>query len=304
MYYEARTDAKLRVLSDRQFRIWFNLLCFGAEHDPQNATISIKSEELLAVEVADGDIESLRETISRLAALDILAVDGNQLRFTHFRERQYDYPSDEPEAVNERVKRHRNAKKHDTNDVKRDVTSCNDTEEKQKRTDPEPETERARVTHVTRGAASAPAATLPAVGTSAVERRMWAVMRDELGYEPHQENRNERGEWNKAIKQLLALGENPDSVKGLIDRYRERWPGIDCTPSALWNKQALIRSPLPAKNGNGHATDAPTEADIHARNAEILRLSREIPEAYRKPPNGASPSLRSERTHDERRSEP
>lgn len=121
MYSEARNDAKLRSLNDSQFRVWFNLLCFSNEQ-PERGTISDIDEELLAVEVANGDTELLRDVLARLEKLRIIERDDITINFINFKKRNYDKPSDLPERVKERVTRHRE-KQRNTN-----VTPCNASE--------------------------------------------------------------------------------------------------------------------------------------------------------------------------------
>src|SRR5690348_979389 len=114
MYTEARTDAKLRALSDAEHRVWFHLLCFAADQEEgQRGSIIGYDDELLAVEVCNGDAALLRVTLNHLALLRIIA-EGEDLQtgeksitFCAFKRRQYDKPSDEPERVKSRVAAYR-----------------------------------------------------------------------------------------------------------------------------------------------------------------------------------------------------
>ena len=132
MYHEARTDAKLRSLADDEFRVWFNLLCYAAEQGTDRGTIECIDGFLLSIEVAGGDEELLRRTLQKLERLRIIQWNGDAndpgdcLTFCHFNDRQYDKPSDHPDRVSERVKRHRAA---NVTPVKRDVTPSNALEE-------------------------------------------------------------------------------------------------------------------------------------------------------------------------------
>ena len=108
LYTEARNDAKLRSLSDQQFRVWFNLLCLAAEQAEERGTIAGYDTELLAVEVANGDAHLLEATLDRLQRLRIVSIDeAGTVTFIHFKARQYDKPSDMPEATRERKRRQR-----------------------------------------------------------------------------------------------------------------------------------------------------------------------------------------------------
>ncbi len=111
MYYEARTDKKLAMLTDAEHRTWFALMCLAAE-PPLWGTTKPMGELELAAEVAKGKVVVLRTTLAKLAprpsGLDIAETlpDGS-VRFLHWRDRQYTYPSDMPEAVGKRVTKHR-----------------------------------------------------------------------------------------------------------------------------------------------------------------------------------------------------
>jgi len=113
VYHEARNDAKLRTLSDSQFRVWFNLLCLASEQD-ERGILDEFPVDLLSIEVAGGDDELLDASLRILAKLRIIrmsrpesvtGVTGVTIEFIHFDSRQYDKPSDKPEATAER-KRH------------------------------------------------------------------------------------------------------------------------------------------------------------------------------------------------------
>jgi hypothetical protein len=146
LFSEARTDAKLRTLADDEHRVWFALLCYAAEQS-ERGSIPPGDAFLLAIEVAGGDEELLGRTLTKLVRLRILTeVDGGGYVFSNFLKRQYDKPSDRPERVSERVKRHRagarNDKKHQEtpgNDRNADVTPCNAIDTDKSREDTETE---------------------------------------------------------------------------------------------------------------------------------------------------------------------
>lgn len=103
---DVRTDRKLACLSAEEFRVFINLLCYSAEREPRGV-IEYDRASLVAVEVSDGDEALLVETVTRLLKLAILSEEGTFLYFTNWADRQYDKPSDHPEAVRERVARFR-----------------------------------------------------------------------------------------------------------------------------------------------------------------------------------------------------
>ena len=134
LYSEARTDNKLRMLTDAQHRVWFNLLCYAGEQDERGVVAGDRF--LLAVECAGGDEALLAETVALLCRLGILADHDGTLRFAGWDRRQHDKPSDQREAAAERQRRSRASR--DVTPLSRDVTRCHaiDTD-----TDTETETE-------------------------------------------------------------------------------------------------------------------------------------------------------------------
>lgn len=130
LYVEARNDAKLRSLSDTQFRVWFNLLCFASEQSARGV-IDVEDAQLLAIEVAGGDLVLLDETCAALHALRIVtcvtsSVTGRYITFLNFEKRQGANVTRNTRSSAERVRKHRQRKKlqHDETYVTR-VTPCN-----------------------------------------------------------------------------------------------------------------------------------------------------------------------------------
>jgi hypothetical protein len=87
LWHDARTDAKLEALTDAQYRVWSKLLIFASEQD-ERGVIAGKSDVLLAVEVARGNVELLRETVAQLQALEIIEVSDGATRFINWDKRQ------------------------------------------------------------------------------------------------------------------------------------------------------------------------------------------------------------------------
>jgi hypothetical protein len=143
LHSEARCDPKLELLSDAQFRVWFRLLCF-ANDQPERGTIAFRSMKLLAVQVSKGDEALLAEVLALLVELNIIDVDDEDelVAFVHWTERQYDKPSDAPQATRERKARQRDKSdppptdpltstpSRDVTPMSRDVTRCHGQEEK------------------------------------------------------------------------------------------------------------------------------------------------------------------------------
>lgn len=109
MYTESRNDSKLDALTDREFRIWHKLLCFAAEDEPRGVVDYI-DPEFVAMELRVGTDE-LDAAIARFIRLRLVERDDTFIYFPAFSERQYTKPSDHPDRVKERVKRHRDNKK-------------------------------------------------------------------------------------------------------------------------------------------------------------------------------------------------
>lgn len=118
LYTEARNDRKLRLLKDDEHRVWFNTLLYAAESEPRGC---FTIDDLLAIEVADGDQELLDRAIGRMEMLHLIERDDHIGYFPAFADRQYaagGNPSDTPDARNERSRRFR--------EKQRRATACND----------------------------------------------------------------------------------------------------------------------------------------------------------------------------------
>jgi hypothetical protein len=121
-YTEARTDRKLDLLADDEYRVWNHLLCYSAEQSGKRGLIPIECADELAIECARGDDSLLQRTLSRLVTLKIIAARDDGWLFLHFQERQYDKPSDLPEATKTRQKVSRLSR--DVTPPSVDVTPC------------------------------------------------------------------------------------------------------------------------------------------------------------------------------------
>ena len=84
LWHQARNDPKLDALTDRQFRVWFRLQLFASEQQgegQERGAIVGYDEWLLAVEVANGDVDLLRATIERLITFRMLQPICDGFRF-------------------------------------------------------------------------------------------------------------------------------------------------------------------------------------------------------------------------------
>ena len=71
VYHEARNDAKLRSLTDREHRLWFNLLCFASEQASRGVSV-YDNLDLLALEISEIDTVTMCNGMKRLVTLRIL----------------------------------------------------------------------------------------------------------------------------------------------------------------------------------------------------------------------------------------
>ena len=137
IHHDARTDKKLSKLTDGQFRVWFNLLLLASEQNRNRGTITDIDIDMLALEVANDDVDLLESTLSSLEHFKMITRDEHEITFVRFSERQYGKPSNYPSEVKERVHKHRDNVKNrqvetagetptDTNVTPRnaDVTRC------------------------------------------------------------------------------------------------------------------------------------------------------------------------------------
>lgn len=106
LYTEARTDKKLATLADDEHRCWLHLLCYAAEDEPRGV-IDLTDTMIVALECSGGSEELLTRTVEKLERLRVLGREGDFVCFEKFAVRQYEKPSAKPEAVRERVRKHR-----------------------------------------------------------------------------------------------------------------------------------------------------------------------------------------------------
>jgi hypothetical protein len=135
LFTEARKDLKLRSLPLAQRWVWFNLLCYCAEQ-PRRGTVHDIPARVVAVEVADGDLDLLVTTCNALQDLSVVTWRycnecNVEVTLLNFEKRQagnaLQKPSSERIRVRERVAKCR-ARKRSVNvtpvtpDVTPDVT--------------------------------------------------------------------------------------------------------------------------------------------------------------------------------------
>ena len=112
--------------------------------------------------------------------------------------------------------------------------------------------------YVAANAAEAASAEVSAKPEVREDQRIWASLRDATGSEPQTDLG--RGSWNKGIKSLrkavppVLASEIPE----LIGAYRNRWPDIEITPTALAKHLHILRAPptpIPKQNRGNRPVD-------------------------------------------------
>jgi DnaD/phage-associated family protein len=111
LYTEIRTDPKMQSLSDLEFRTWINILCLSAESKVRGI-ICIEEGLAYPIEglartlfISTDELTSCLNKFQKLRMID-LDEDGI-IEVIHFDDRQYEKPSDKPEEVAKRAKKHR-----------------------------------------------------------------------------------------------------------------------------------------------------------------------------------------------------
>lgn len=142
LYTEIRTDPKMQALNDLEFRTWLNILCLSAESKVRGV---ICIEEGLAYPV-EGlartlfiSPEELTSCFNKFQKLRMIDVDQDGIIVViHFDDRQYEKPSDKPEEVAKRVRKHRVTKSNaDVTQVKRQENAIEEEGDKDKELDKE-----------------------------------------------------------------------------------------------------------------------------------------------------------------------
>ncbi len=111
LYTEIRTDPKMLALTDTEFRVWISMLCLAAESKDRGVISIAPGIAYPADALARAlfvDTNSLKDALAQFQALRMVDVDDvGIITIVHFDDRQYDKPSDRPEAIKGRVQKHR-----------------------------------------------------------------------------------------------------------------------------------------------------------------------------------------------------
>ena len=294
MYTEARTDAKLRTLTDAEHRVWFSLLCFASDQDTRG-TISDYDEELLAIEVCNADGALLRVTLEKLTRLRIISMQQNTITFCAFARRQHVKPSDTPERVKSRVAKHRARTNTDDvtprnthvtprNALKRldiDKEEDKDTEEssvvsgkvvviervetaiREPLTRTRTPSQKPKIT-----AQTAPSAE-PIPLKPKPQNPLWDVL-VEVFYEPM--TGVEKSNFGKIVHQLKEGGAYPEDVRFRVRQHAKAQNHWDLTPNAL----VTHWSELAGKNGKASSNNGTTQQEFYdpAKDEKLLERKR------------------------------
>lgn len=137
MYSEVLNDEKVLMLDYEQRWLWVALLALASESS-ERGVIHYRRISSLAILLRVTE-ESLRTTLDILSDLNMIEHAEQRIGITHWDDRQYDKPSDTPERVTSRVRKHRAAKRN--GDGNADETPGNAIEERRGETEAETETE-------------------------------------------------------------------------------------------------------------------------------------------------------------------
>lgn len=311
LHAEARNDAKLRMLSADEFRVWFGLLCLASEQK-ERGTIPPMEPFLLAVEVAGGEEELLAATLRRLSSLRMVATgEDGSITFINFQKRQYEKPSDTPEAVKERVAKHRASTPAPVETLpSQDVTRGNAPETRGNAIDTDTDSEAEReaeaelvsqdAERVSEGVSASGGSALPSPGMvqegKDPPKKLKPPHPDEVPKALLRAFRAVRypsrpdfleGEWREyrpALRASAKDGRTPDQWTAATTAALARWPMSSMVNpnSVARNLESLLEPEVirPGANGNGSRASPPCVFDVpgegeRARTRYLADIPRE-----------------------------
>jgi hypothetical protein len=105
-HHDALNDPKVQRLPGDLFKAWINLLCLSSQQQIRG-TLPSPDDCAFALRM---DILAMADVLNRLANAQLLDRNDDGYVIHGWQGRQYDKPSDAPERVNERVRKHRERK--------------------------------------------------------------------------------------------------------------------------------------------------------------------------------------------------
>lgn len=265
IYSEIKDDPKMLCLTDHQFRLWVGLLCMGSEGDDRGI---IPPYPIVGLAASLRTTEAaLTEALDLFASLDMIdRYEDGAIELSHFLERQYDNPSDQPERTRERKRRQRS---RDTEEGHEDVTSesraSHDTEERREEEKREEEilTQQPTVADVSEPAplpAPVSKPTKPTRDLSKLPRNqaMYAVLRDAWGIPRGEEGNGEKKKLNAAIKDIGPKWTVLQVEEACVE-FRRRWPEMEFSPHGVATNMHTLMSPPSKSNGKPSVDIRPGE---------------------------------------------
>jgi hypothetical protein len=245
LYSEIKDDPKVLCLTDTQFRLWIGLLCMASESTERG---TIPSCPLMGLAAALRTTkESLTEALDLFGELGMVERDDDgAILVTHFLERQYDNPSDQPEQTRERKRRQR---ARDSESSHADVTSeSRDGHDTEKRREEERRVEKTKDPSGAAAPAPAKATAKPTNPDSGLreDQVMWNVLLGVFGVpDGTRPSDAARAKWNDAIKQFRGAGVKAADLPNLADRYEQLFGKRPPTPHSMVAHLLELRSNAP-----------------------------------------------------------
>jgi hypothetical protein len=105
-HHDALNDPKVQRLPGDLFKAWVNLLCLASQQ-PARGSLPPVEDCAFALRL---DVLAMADLANQLANAGLLEREPGGYSIHNWNGRQYDKPSDAPERVNERVRKHRERK--------------------------------------------------------------------------------------------------------------------------------------------------------------------------------------------------
>lgn len=113
-YSEMLHDPKIRRMSPAQRWVWVGLLCLASDSE-ERGTLELAPGVAYDLDDFEGalgvDAETVETCLAMAAKLGMIRYDGTKLIIVNWDKRQYDNPSDVPEATRARQRKHRQAQR-------------------------------------------------------------------------------------------------------------------------------------------------------------------------------------------------
>jgi hypothetical protein len=115
LYTKIRSDPDMVMLTDHQFRIWINLMCLASDSKQRGWVQSPLGGQyplpVLARTLGTTE-DDLKPALTIFEQSGFIEQTDHGIHLLKFIERQYDKPSDQPEATSERKRRQRSRQCH------------------------------------------------------------------------------------------------------------------------------------------------------------------------------------------------